>query len=285
MSAVSESPPIASETLEKDKQVTCGGYFQQRIFFADLDKIIASEINYRNGFRIFNRAGIITADSRLDFSCFDVLRINHFLALSQVIIFCFQGEFIVGTNQNNVISHTPNIAPQSNIGCGDVPPVRVEDSAVFVGRNGERIYDLNYQRNANGFIPTDITLFASHLFKNQTILGMCWQSDENRLYAWRDDGKVNCLTYVKEQSILAWSQLDFGGQVESMCCIPEYRKVGDKSLLKDSVYMIVRREVNVYDNAGDKTVSSKRLIERMAVRDFANQEEMVFMDSAKSFEF
>ena len=254
-------------------------FFGQRQLFAGTNTspytIFGSDIGDRN---------IFTSNGSLKFSAFKMLKINHLFDLNSLVVFDKEGEFLVRSEFNNVLTSNIDILQQSDIGSNNVSPVRVGNSALFVGRNGERIYDLNYQRNANGFIPTDITLFASHLFKNQTILGMCWQSDENRLYAWRDDGKVNCLTYVKEQSILAWSQLDFGGQVESMCCIPEYRKVGDKSLLKDSVYMIVRREVNVYDNAGDKTVSSKRLIERMAVRDFANQEEMVFMDSAKSFE-
>jgi len=82
----------------------------------------------------------------------------------------------------------------------------------------------------------------------------------------RSDGKLLGLTYLREHDIWGWHWHETDGIVENVCVVPE----GDE----DRVYLVVRRVING---------ATKRYIERMATRYITNQEEMIFVDSALSY--
>jgi hypothetical protein len=79
----------------------------------------------------------------------------------------------------------------------------------------------------------------------------------------RDDGVLLALTYMKEQSVVAWTPMEIDGFVESVCAIPEGGE--------DAVYIVVVRD-------------GFRAIERLTTRMITDVREAKFLDSCLTYD-
>ena len=123
-------------------------------------------------------------------------------------------------------------------------------SVLFVQKFGKRVRDLAYSFESDGYDSVDLSIFATHLFDDYTIVDWCYQQEPwSVLWVVRSDGKLLGLTYMKEQEVWAWHMHDVGGIVESISSAP--------GLTEDEVYMIVRRNINGNDVRYIEKLSSK----------------------------
>ncbi|ACL66758.1 hypothetical protein A2cp1_3428 [Anaeromyxobacter dehalogenans 2CP-1] len=145
--------------------------------------------------------------------------------------------------------------PQSSAGSSYLDPLvvpsAVGDAVLYVRTKGSGVRDLVYDDGRQGFVGSDLSLLAKHLFTGYSIKAWTFQEDPWSV-AWlvRSDGKLLSLTYVRDQEVWAWAWHDTQGIVEDVCAIPEGTE--------DAVYLIVKRQI------GDGTWH--RYVERMASR-------------------
>jgi len=165
--------------------------------------------------------------------------IQGIISLKDLVVLTTGGEWrITGSAEGNAI--TPDsmyISNQGYRGSHPIEPMISGASILFVQKFGKRVRDLAYSFESDGYDSVDLSIFATHLFDDYTVVDWCYQQEPwSVLWVVRSDGKLLGLTYMKEQEVWAWHMHDVGGVVESISSAP--------GLTEDEIYMIVRREIN-----------------------------------------
>lgn len=125
---------------------------------------------------------------------------------------------------------------QNTIGVDDVLPILVDNSILFIGYSGERVYDL--VSSADGYQSSDLSVLAFHLFKDDPIVDWCYQRHpDSTLWCVKNDGDLVGLTYFKEHEVWGWHRHDTDGTFEATARISTSAGV-------DEVYFIVNRTIN-----------------------------------------
>jgi hypothetical protein len=195
-------------------------------------------------------------------------QITDLVPLDDLVILTGRGPWKITAGENDILTPSSiGAKPQSQAGAGALSAIITGTSAIYPNLSKERIYDLNYTIEIDGYISNDISVTAEHLLKNNPALDMAYQEDPLwTIWISRDDGLVASLTYMKEHEVIGWSLHDFGGLVSGICAIPESNKY--------AVYIVVDREI-------DGVLTT--LIERMADRFPTNPLNGIFLDSAITF--
>jgi hypothetical protein len=194
--------------------------------------------------------------------------IRHIVPLQSIVLLTSAAEWKVSGAQGEAI--TPSsllVRPQSYIGSNNAAPIMVNNNLIYAAARGGHVRELGYSLQAAGYITGDLSLRAPHLFDGNTILDMAFQKSPQPI-CWfvSSSGKLLGMTYVPEQQIFAWHQHSTDGLYESITVVAE----GDE----DFLYAVVRRTING---------TSKRYIERMASRLYANQEDAFFVDCGLTY--
>lgn len=237
------------------KTANAVGFVQQRLFFGDITWLSrpfkgGSPLTYTERetiagsvtgqYAAFTKGGLLTDQSSLSFVAatkkFSPPR--HILDLSKMVVMTESSELVINADGSPITATNLSVKANSYNGCSNVTPIIINESCLYIQARGNVVRDLTFDFNIDGFSGNEISIFAEHLFAGYQITDWCFQQYPNsNVWAVRDDGKLLCLTYLKEQMILAWSQHELdGGKVLSVCAIPD----GDE----DSVYAVVERTVN-----------------------------------------
>lgn len=248
-------------------------YHQNRLIFGGTDNnpegIWASRIgSYKNNFTRFPT----TDDDAISFSLVgrQVSNIKHLVEMSKLMVFSSSNEWIIkGNDAGSITPTTINAEPQTESGCTDLRPIIVNGSILFVQSRGSIVRDFLFDVELDMYRGNDMTILSNHLFKNKTIVDWTYQQIPNSI-AWvvMSDGGLLGLTYIREESMLAWHRHDFeNGLVENVISVPEGTE--------DALYLVIKRTING---------STVRHIERMGSRAFDDIEDLPLMDSFKSYD-
>lgn len=161
------------------------------------------------------------------------------------------------------------------IGSTHTPPIIVKKNILVVSGQADRgfeVHSLGYNiqqdSGSGGYVGSDMTVLARHLFEGYTISEWTYAHRPYRLLtAVRSDGKLLVQTYLQEHQVFAWTLWETDGAFESVWSIPEGQE--------DAVYFIVKREI------GGET---RRYIERLHSRSFDSIEDAFFVDCALTYE-
>lgn len=139
---------------------------------------------------------------------------------------------------------------QSYIGANDVRPIAGDLTIVYAASRGGHLREITFSNEAQGYVNSDLSLRAPHLFDDLTVVDLAYQrSPYPIIWAVSSDGRLLGLTYVPEQNVYAFHQHATDGLFESVAVVAE----GEE----DALYAIVQRTVN------GQTV---RYVERLARR-------------------
>lgn len=272
---ITDTPPQSKNLfLGEGNYPSTVNYFQQRKLFASSINNPESTWGSRTGqFNNFYSSNPLQSDDSLNFDLAGkrVNRIKHILDLGRLVYLTSEGELAVGSDDGILDASQPvNIKTSSYNGCGDLAPILINNSAVYLQARGSIVRDLKFNIDSNGFDGEDLTIFSSHLFEGHTIVAWAYQKNPHSIiWAVRDDGILLGCTYIREQQLLAWHRHDLdGGFVEDACVIPEGAN--------DSLYITVLRTVD-----GE----TRRYIERMSARSFSDvTEDCTILDSFLTYD-
>jgi hypothetical protein len=197
--------------------------------------------------------------------------VNGLVSLRKLVALTSASEWTIGPIPGQPFG--PKSGIEQNVegyrGSSGIEPEIIGNECVFVQRNGKVIRSLAYQFQDDGYVGSNLSVFAHHLFDNYDIVDMVYQQDpDSILWCLRSDGKLLGLTYMKEQEVIAWTWHDTEGEVESLCVVPEDGY--------DELWIIVKRENGRF---------IEYLTPRMRPDDDGNiwVKDQIFMDSAVSF--
>lgn len=195
--------------------------------------------------------------------------IRHMLNVGRLIILTSAGEWIAkGDGSGALLPTAINLEQQSHYGAAALMPVVVGETVLFLQARSSVIRDLLFNIEIDGYRGNDLTNFSSHLFDAYTISAWAYQQiPHSNVWIVRSDGKLLCLTYVREQALVGWSWHDTDGTFESVASVPESTE--------DAVYFVVKRTVNG---------ATRRYVERFKKRDQNDVEDYVFMDASLTYD-
>lgn len=250
------------------------GFYQQRqIFAATLGHPQTQWYSRVTGYTDFGTSVPVLDDDALTFTLFSrkINEIRHIVELTALILFTSDGPFVVNSGKSGVEALTPttmSVKRQGQNGVSHIPPVLIDEGALFVQEKGDQVRSLGYSFQQDAFVGQDITILSNHLFRGRKIVDWTYQEKPNSVvWCVRDDGVLLGLTYLPKQEVVAWHRHDTDGKYESVCCITENNK--------DVLYAAVKRTVNG---------ASVRYIERFDTRDFTDIRDCFFLDCGLSYD-
>ena len=190
--------------------------------------------------------------------------VRAFVPLSSLVVLTAGAEWTIsaGGTKSAITPSSLEANVQGYRGASMVTPVVIGNMVLFVQKQGKIIRDLGYAFESDSYSGNDLTVLATHLFKDRTVAAMDYQQDPDSIvWVVLDDGSLLALTYLREHDVIAWSRMETDGDVESVCCL--------SSAERDEVWLAVkRRSGNGY----------KRFIEQMAARSAESPAECFFVD-------
>jgi Ubiquitin-activating enzyme E1 FCCH domain len=268
-----DNPPSERDIFNAaDDYPSAVTYYQQRLGLAsttnDPEKIwLSRSARFKN----FTASNPIQDDDAITFSMTgrQVNRVKHLIDIGRLIVLTSGGEWSVeGGSSGTLAPDDINPRQYSYNGSSDVPPVVINNNAIYCQARGSIIRDLRFDFETDGYSGDDLTIFSAHLFDDYQIVEMAYQQiPHSVLWVVRDDGKLLGLTYVKEQQMYAWHRHDTDGLIENVCVVPEGSE--------DVLYMTVARTVGA---------ATKRYVERMATRNINLIEDSKFLDSYGTYD-
>jgi hypothetical protein len=154
---------------------------------------------------------------------------------------------VSSVNQNGVFGPTEAISarPTNAIGSTRVGLVNVRDRVFFLLPSEERLFQLGFQLQADGFVASELSLFNSDIYA-QGIIDANLQIDPEQIYwAVTRENKLVSLTVDEQQRVFAFAEHEIGASlaggdatVESVATIP------DISEGEDQIWLVVSRTIN-----------------------------------------
>ena len=230
---------------------SCVTFYEQRLVFAGTEHqpqtlFFSKSGDYENMDDAYH--GTIADDDAIIYTIASnqVNAIRFLSATRTLIVGTVGGEFSVsgGGTDDPVTPTNILIKKQSNHGCANIDAIPVGNVTLFLQRAKRKIRELAYNFDVDGYVAPDMTILAEHISESG-INSMSYQQEPNQLiWCVRSDGRLVCLTYQREQQVVAWHQHIFGGAFgtgiavcESIATIP----TDDKEYQS---WVIIKRTVN-----------------------------------------
>lgn len=161
-----------------------------------------------------------------------------------------------------------NVKRQAGYGSTNIQAQVMNNSTIFVQRNGEIVRKLQYSFDVDMWIAPDLTVLAEHITGDGITQIALQKTPYPVLWCVREDGELLGLTMEESQEVLGWHHHDFGGDVESVAVIP--------GISEDEVWIAIERVIDS---------STARYIEQLQPIDWgADQEDMFFVDSGLTYD-
>ena len=143
-----------------------------------------------------------------------------------------------GSSSTGMAVDSVDADPQSYNGSNDTGPLVIGNEVIYVQKGGDSVRSLTYSLEVDGYSGKDLTIMASHLFKDYGITEWTFaKSPYSIIWAIREDGTLLGFTYMISQDVWGWHRHVTEGDFESICSIP-----GSDG--RDLVYAIVERTIN-----------------------------------------
>ncbi len=169
--------------------------------------------------------------------------IQWLLPSSVLFIGTTGAEFRLAPNGYIAVDNLPDVNPKSGYGSRHIMPVRVGGQTLFVQASGRELrnYELNTGANVEVYESLDLTFLSEHISQGGLVELAYQRSPKSVIWAVRGDGTLLSMTY--DPSLqgsgfegIGWARHDLGGEVESVCVIPNNGV--------DEVWVAVKRTVD-----------------------------------------
>lgn len=182
--------------------------------------------------------GTITDDSAITLPVINrkMYEIRHLVPANDLIILTSGNEWIV-RGDKTITPTNCNLKTQTQRGALSCEPQFIGNRCVFVQERGGTVRDMGYSYESDNYTGQDLTLFVKTLVKGHLAVTSAYAQDpDSIIYYVRDDGQLNCLTYIPEQKVYGWSHFVTNGKYRYVESVAE----GEQ----DTIYFVVDRVIN-----------------------------------------
>lgn len=244
-------------------------FFEQRLVWARTNNNPNAVFTSRSGeFENMDISRPLRASDALTFKLVAgrVNAVNQLVPLDNLLCLTSDSLFKVTGGSDGYISPTSfNARRQNGRGASRLSPLVIDANAFYQTSVGNAIRVIGYEFQTDSTSSNDVTIYSPHLFAGFNIVSWAYaQEPRSLIWAVRDDGKLLCFTWEKEQQVWGWTLCETDGLVETVCVISEGGE--------DRLYLTVRR-------------AGRLFVERMAAARWEDVEDCCFLDCAVTYEF
>jgi len=129
-----------------------------------------------------------------------------------------------------------------------VKPRQLDNAILFLSKAGNRIHELSFDWKEDSFVALDLTLLSEDLFAGHTVT--CLESTlvDRVLWVVLDDGVLIGLTYMKNESIVAWHQHFTVGKFESVAAVSEDTREVLYAVVNRTIGGVERRYIEYFED-------------------------------------
>lgn len=214
-------------------------FYQDRFVVAATNKnpnyIWMSRTGDYPNFGVEKVEGTITDDSSITLPVINrkMYEIRHLVPANDLIILTSGNEWIV-SGDKTITPTNCNLKTQTQRGALSCEPQFIGNRCVFVQERGGTVRDMGYSYESDNYTGQDLTLFVKTRVRGYlTITSAYAQDPDSIIYYIRNDGEINCLTYIPEQKVYGWSHFVTNGKYLYCESVSE----GEQ----DSLYTLVER--------------------------------------------
>lgn len=203
-----------------------------------------------------NHAKGATATAAVDFPLAfpEVNLIRWLKTLSGLIAGTLAGEIALTRDDGVPLTATePPVPRGTRIGSDhDADAVSTTNAVLFLQRGAQRIYEFALNENAvavGSFVSADLTRLSEHLFRAGCLELAMATSPERLVFVIRTNGVLLCLTYARDEQVVAWTWHQTDGNYESVAVIPNSSETGDEvsEVVKRTIDGATKRYIEVSD--------------------------------------
>lgn len=167
-----------------------------------------------------------------------VNRLHYLVSGRDLMAMTYGGEYSIRGGLEKPITPTNiSIRPQSSEGSdGTVRPVTVGKETLFAQRARRKLLAFGFHIDVDAYKAIDLTTLSEHLTKTGIIATAFQREPFPVVWVVLTNGRLLSLTLDRELDVVAWTQHEMLGAVESVAVMPG----GDA----DQVWLIVRRSVD-----------------------------------------
>ncbi len=220
---------------------TCVTFYQDRLFFANTtnqpNTVYSSKSGDFENFAPTATDGAVTDDSALVFTLAtsQVNAIRWMQGARQLQLGTSDGPFLMSSGSDNLALTPTNVTVnrETSDGVAAQIPVTAGRATLFTDRNKLRIRELAYKYDIDGFVTPDLSLIGEHITSGSTIKSISYaRSPNNLVWALLEDGGLRCMTYEREQDVVAWHRHIPGGIFGSCTVtVTDYANIANNSKL------------------------------------------------------
>ena len=198
---------------------TAASFYQQRLFFANTttepNTIWSSMSGDFETFSPTNQDGEVNDDAALNLTLAtdQVNAVRWLFGAKQLLCGTSDGPFIISSGSDNLALKPTNVTVnrETTDGVANKKPIGASRAAIFIDRTRTKIRELAYNLEVDGFSTPDLTLIAEHITTGNVKELAYTRSPDNLIWALLDTGELRCLTYEREQDVVAWHRHVIGG--------------------------------------------------------------------------
>jgi len=199
---------------------TCVTFYQDRLFFANSstqpNTVWGSKSGDFENFAASATDGAVTDDNALVFTLATdrVNAIRWMYSGKQLQLGTSDGPFLMSSGGDNLALTPTNVTVnrESADGVASMQPIGASKATVYTDRNLRRIRELTYKYEIDGYKSPDLTLIAEHIIGGTTIKSINYARSPNSLiWTLLADGGLRCLTYQRDEDVVAWHRHIPGG--------------------------------------------------------------------------
>lgn len=148
--------------------------------------------------------------------------------------------FVTGGNDSPVTPTNVLVQQQSSFGSEPLRALKIGTSVLYTQRAGRRVRDIAFSLESDRFLSDDVTLLASHIFKDDPIIDLSFQlSPDPSAWFVTEAGVLSSLTIIRSQEVLSWARHTFtNGVVEATGVIPS------TTVDNDEVWLCIKRTID-----------------------------------------
>lgn len=167
----------------------------------------------------------------------------------KLVLGTFGDEWVISGVGSSVISPVSGVdaSNPTNQGSERIKPIKIGAVLLFIENHGRVINEFVYDYTADSFKATDITVLASHITENESVINWTYQKTPNNIiWATMEGGSFFGLTYQRQHQVVAYHRHATDGEVLSVCAIPGQER-------EDDLWIAVKRDIG-----GDKYYLEKK---------------------------
>ena len=177
------------------------------------------------------------------------------------------GEWVIRANTlGEALTPSDITADRATLrGSAPAQAVVAGSAVLFIQRARQKLHELGFNFEADGFRAPDMTLLAEDITR-PGILQLAYQSQpQSIIWAVRADGVLLGFTYERDEQVLAWHKHIIGGSFSTGDAVVEHvASIPSADTSRDELWMIVKRTIDgttrryveymtqIYDDSIDK---------------------------------